>query len=332
MSTPGSEPQVTIVIPCWNNRRWLGGCLDGLQAQHYRDFQVILVDNGSSDGSVAFVKQHYPEIRILSFAKNRGFAPAVNAGIRQTRSEYVALLNTDTIPHPDWLLNLVETMDSSPPDVGSLASKMLKLGDHTIIDDTGDVLSWYGSCRKRGTGESAEMYNEIEEVFSACAGAALYRRSFLEEMGGFDDSFTSYLEDVDLGLRGRLLGYRCLYVPTAKILHQVHGSGLVRSRYVYLITRNRLTLLFKNIPLALLLKHSWTLLYGQVYFFLVYKRPFHSLAGTLSFLLALPRILRQRRTIQRQRKISCEALETMLSNDLEEIPLREILGSKLRWK
>lgn len=325
-----AQPQVTIVIPNWNNIRWLPGCLDGLREQRYRDFQIILVDNGSTDGSVAFVRQHYPQVQILTFAKNRGFAPAVNAGIQQSRSRYVALLNTDTIPRPNWLLRLVETIESSPPDVGCLASKMLKLGNPNVIDDAGDTLSWYGSARKRGMGEPADVYNEIEQVFSACAGAALYRRAFLEDVGGFDESFISYLEDIDVGLRGRLLGYRCLYVPGAEVLHQSHGSGIARSRYVYLMTRNRLRLLTKNIPLPLLLKHGWTLMYGQLYFFLVYKKPVHSMAGTLAWLIALPHILHQRRSIQGKRRISNRELDVALSNDLGEMPLREILGNKLR--
>lgn len=331
MNTSASWPKVTVVIPNWNTRRWLAGCLDGLRAQHYQDFCIVLVDNGSTDDSVAFVEQHYPKVRVLSFAENRGFAPAVNAGIRETRSEYVALLNVDTVPQSNWLLGLVETMDQSPPNVGCLASKMLSLQDPDKIDDVGNILSWYGSAQKRGNGEPSETYNEHEEVFSACAGASLCRRSFLEDVGGFDESFNSYLEDIDIGLRGRLLGYRCMYVPTAKVLHQVHGSGLARSRYVYLVTRNRLAMLFKNIPLALLMKHSRTLLYGQVYFFLVYKKPFYSLAGTIAFLFALPRVLRQRRAIQKRKRISNQALETMLSNDLGEIPLREIVKNKQRW-
>jgi GT2 family glycosyltransferase len=329
MSQSTFRPKVTVVIPNWNNLSWLPGCLDGLRAQQYQDFQIILVDNGSTDGSVAFVRKNYPQVRIVTFAQNRGFAPAVNAGIQQAHSEYVALLNTDTVPEPGWLRTLVETMEHSPPDVGFLASKMLQLQDPSTIDDAGDTLSWYGSARKRGSGESAEAYDQLEEVFSACAGAALYRRSFLQAAGGFDERFTSYLEDIDLGLRGRLLGYRCLYVPTAQVLHQGHGSGLARSRYVYLVTRNRLALLLKSIPWTLLFKHSWTLLHGQIYFFLVYKKPLHSLAGTIAFLFALPRILRQRRALQRKKAISDRALEAMLSNRLGEMPLREIIEGKL---
>jgi GT2 family glycosyltransferase len=326
-----SLPKVTIVIPNWNTQHWLAGCLDGLRAQNYQDFHVILVDGGSLDNSVAFVRQNYPEVETLALAENRGFAPAVNAGIKQARSEYVALLNVDTVPQPDWLANLVETMERSPVDVGCLASRMLNLNDPNIIDDAGDTFSWYGSARKRGWREPADTYLEPEEVFSACAGAALYRRTFLEEVEGFDENFISYLEDIDLGLRGRLLSYRCLYVPTAEVLHHGQSAGTARSRYVYLMTRNRLSLLLKNIPSELFFKHIYTLLFGQFYFFLVYKRPFHSLAGMVSFLIALPRLLRQRQVIQKRKRVSNEVLETTFSYDLGEPSLREIIKTKLGW-
>jgi GT2 family glycosyltransferase len=331
MKVPTPRPGVAVVIPNWNTQRWLAGCLDGLRAQHYQDFQIILVDNGSTDNSVAFVRQHYPEVHILSFAKNRGFAAAVNAGIQQAHSEYVALLNVDTVPRPNWLASLVETIGQSPPEVGCLASKMLTLDNPGLIDDAGNTFSWYGSARKRGSGQPAEAYGQVEEIFSACAGAAFYRRAFLEEVGGFDEHFGSYLEDIDLGLRGRLLGYRYVYVPGAVVLHKIHGAGLARSRYVYLVTRNRLAMLAKNIPLGLLFKHGRTLLYGQLYFFLVYKRPLHSLAGIISFLSTLPRLVRQRRTIQKRKKISNQALEAMLANELGEPSLREIVKKRLGW-
>jgi GT2 family glycosyltransferase len=323
-------PKVAIIIPNWNTRRWLPGCLDGLRAQHFRDFQMILVDNGSTDDSVTYVQQHYPEVVIICFAENRGFAAAVNAGIKRADSEYIVLLNPDTLPQPDWLAHLVKQIEESPVEVAGLSSKMLSLSEPGLMDDAGDTFSWYGSARKRGAGQPAENYTEVVEVFSPCAGAALYRRSFLEEVGEFDEGFGSYLEDVDLGLRGRLLGYRYLYAAEAQILHKSHGAGIGRSRYVFLMTRNRLCLLVKNIPLALLVKHGLQLIYGQFYFFLVYKRPFHSLAGIFSFFIHLPRVLQQRQAIQERKRISNKALEAMLSNELGEPALRAILRSKLR--
>lgn len=329
MSANNLFPKVTVVIPNWNTERWLKECLDSLRVQTFQDFHIILIDNGSTDNSLAFVQTHYPDVEILAFKENRGFAPAVNAGIWHTQSEYVALLNVDTEPYPDWLANLVKVMEQSPLDVGCLASKMLSLQNPTIIDDAGNVLSWYGSASKRGNGEPATAFTNMEEVFSASGGATLYRRSFLEELGGFDESFVTYLEDVDLGLRGRLLGYRCLYVPTAQILHQWGGAEIPRPKYVYLVTRNRLALLLKNIPWSLLIKHSPTLLYGQLYFFLVYKKPLYTIAGILACFIALPHILRQRYIIQHSKKIPAQTLEALLSTELGEPGLWNILRDKL---
>jgi len=304
MNTNSPHKKVSVVIPNWNTQRWLHGCLNGLRNQEYQDFQVILVDNGSTDNSVPFVKEHFPEVEVLTFSKNKGFATAVNAGINRSDCEYVVLLNVDTVPHPGWLLKLVEAIEQSPPGVGSLASKMISLDNPAVLDDAGNTFSWYGSARKRGKGEPVDAYFEMEEVFSACAGAALYRRSFLEDVGGFDEDFVSYLEDIDLGLRGQLLGYRCLYVPSAQVLHQWSGARIPRPKYVCYSTRNRLAVLLKNIPVPLLFRHMLTLLYGQFYFFLVYKKPYFSLKGYISFLAFLPRALRQRRAIQKRRKIS----------------------------
>jgi GT2 family glycosyltransferase len=330
MNAPVVCPTVTVVIPSWNTRRWLPGCMDGLRAQEFGDFRVVLVDNGSTDDSVPFVREHYPEVQVLQFAQNRGFAAAVNAGIGQTCSQYVALLNVDTVPQSNWLSSLVSTMEQCPCDVGWLASKMLALETPWVVENAGDMLSWYGSARKRGAGQPAEDYTRLDEVFSACAGAALYRRDFLGDVGSFDESFISYLEDVDLGLRGRLLGYRGLFVPSAEVLHQGHGAGIARPRYVHLITRNRLALLSKSIPSQLLIRHWWTLLFGQFYFFLAYKKPLHSLTGTCSFLISLPHILAQRRIIQRQKKVGNDALDDMLSSELGEPSLKEIMMSKFR--
>jgi GT2 family glycosyltransferase len=328
MNLSGHVPKVSVIIPNWNTQRWLAGCLNGLRTQQYKDFQIILVDNGSTDDSVAFVEQRYPEVKIVILPTNKGFAAAVNLGIRQSCSDYVALLNVDTVPQPDWLASLVQIMDQSPAEISCLASKMLSLANPDLIDDAGDTLSWYGSARKRGSGQPAQHYSQVEEVFSVCAGAALYRRNFFEDVGDFDENFVSYLEDVDLGLRGRLGGHQYLYVPAAEVWHQSHGAGLARSRYVYLMTRNRLALIFKNIPAALLLKKARMLLFGQFYFFLVYKKPFHSLAGIISFLITLPQILRQRRRIQQSKRVSNQDLEGMLSSELGEPRLRDIIRTK----
>lgn len=316
--------KVTIVIPVWNGAAWLPDCLRALEAQSFRDFAVTVVDNGSTDNSRALARAGFPRAELIVLDRNLGFAAAVNAGIRRCRSEYVALLNTDTRPGPAWLLNLVRVMDASEPDVWSLASRMLSMANPEIADDCGDVLSWQGAAGKRGHGLPAARFDQAEEVFSACAGAALYRRAILETLGGFDERFFAYLEDVDLGLRARLRGYRCLFVPAAEVLHQGHGSGMPHDRYVRLITRNRLMLLFKNIPGRLLVRHAFSLLYGQLFFLVMYRRPLSVLAGFLSFLVSLPHVLRERRKSVKHIAISLEQADKLLARKMGGPALAEL--------
>lgn len=322
--------KVTIIIPVWNGAAWLVACLDALAAQSFRDFAVIIVDNGSTDNSRALVARHAPQATLIAWERNRGFAAAVNAGIRASLTEYVVLLNVDTRPCPDWLANLVQVMDQSAPDVGALASKMLAMTDPAVVDDCGDNLSWQGAAAKRGHGRSAADFTRDEEVFSPCAGAALYRKSFLDKLGGFDERFFAYLEDVDLGLRGRLRGYRYLFVPSAEILHQGHGSGLPHSRYVRLMTRNRILLLMKNLPVRLLIRHAASLLYGQIYFLIAYRRPLAVFAGYCAVLPVLPHIVREYRAIQSNVKLTLAQVEQLLTPTMNEPPLRELV--RTWWK
>jgi len=316
--------KITVVIPVWNGAAWLAPCLAALAAQSFRDFTVIVVDNGSTDNSRALVVRHAPQATLIAWERNRGFAAAVNAGIRASCTEYVALLNMDTLPRPDWLANLAQAMDASAPDVGGLASKMLAMADPAVVDDCGDSLSWQGAAVKRGHGRSAAEFEKADEIFSPCAGAALYRKSFLDELDGFDERFFAYLEDVDLGLRGRLRGYRYHFVPQAQVLHQGHGSGLPQARYVRLITRNRISLLLKNLPARLLLRHAASMLYGQIYFFIAYRQPLAVLAGYFAVLPLLPHILGERRRIQNDRKLTLAQVEQLLAPAMPEPTLREL--------
>lgn len=316
-----SSARATVVIPNWNGAAWIPGCLEALAAQELRDFRVILVDNGSSDDSIELARAKQPDIAVLSFARNRGFAAAVNAGIAAAETEYVALLNNDTRPRPRWLGSLVATMDAAAPDVGSLASLMLNMDRPELVDDAGDLLTRQGAARKRGHGRPAPEFASTCEVFSACAGAALYRKSFLDALHGFDERFFAYLEDVDLGLRGRLLGHRCVYVPGAEVLHRGHGSGTPHGRYIRLLTRNRLFLLYKSLPASVLRRNARHLLYGQFYFFVAQRRPAHFLAGWFDFLRALPAIRRDRKTILGSSALTPGEIEALLSPDMGEPPL-----------
>jgi GT2 family glycosyltransferase len=304
--------RASVIIPNWNGIKWLQGCLDGLRNQSMSDFEIIVVDNGSGDGSVTYLRDQFPAVKIISFEKNAGFSVAVNAGISKARGEFIVLLNNDCVPEREWLAALCRVMENAPADVGSLASLMIRIDDPSVTDDAGDFLDWHGFAFKRGHGEPSSQWSGIEPVFSACAGAALYRRSFLEKTGGFDERFVSYFEDIDIGLRGNLFGYRCLFVPSARVRHKGHGSAMPSAIYAYHATKNRVMILLKNIPGPLLIRHAGTLLLGQAYSFWVYKHPVSSIRAYLYLLFHFPEIIRQRSDTLPGIVLSSEKIESML--------------------
>jgi GT2 family glycosyltransferase len=234
------------------------------------------------------------------------------------------------VARPRWLAALVEALDQASEDVGAVASKMLRMDDPDTVDDAGDALFWTGAAEKVGHGRPASEYTTLREVFAPSGGASLYRRAFLEKMGGFDERFFAYLEDVDVALRGRLRGYRFLFEPAAEILHKGHGSGIAPSSYVRLVTRNRVMLFAKNVPLLLLLRNLGQLLYGQLYFFVVYRRPLSSLIGYASLLLQLRHVLRERRKLKPLIRIERDELQQMLGGRMSEPPLGEVLLRAVR--
>jgi len=193
-----------------------------------------------------------------------------------------------------------------------------------------NTLSRFGSATKRGRDRPAEELDRPGEIFSPCAAAALFRSRFLHDVGLFDESFGSYFEDVELGLRGRLLGYRFVYEPAARVLHAGHGSALPRGRYVALITRNRLATMLQALPATLLLKHALALCWGQLYFLAAYRRPLSSAAGYLRLAADLPRILARRRELQGRRAVPVKAIDAALARELGETPLLRLLARRLR--
>jgi len=329
-SEPPADPRVTVVIPNHNGVGWLPGCLDALAEQRFRDFDVILVDNGSTDASVAWTRASHPQVRCLECERNSGFAMAANRGVEAARGTYVALLNNDTKARPEWLGSLVRALDESPSEVAAIASKMLSMENPEVLDDVGNALSWFGAAEKQGHGKPAGEFTEVEEVFSPSAGATLYRRDFLRELEGFDERFFSYLEDVDLGLRGRLLGYRYLLEPAAEVLHQGHGTGISRSSYVRLMTRNRVLLFAKSIPFPELVRNLPRLLYGQIYFLVAYHKPLQSLLGYLALTGCLGHILQRRRVMAKARRIGRHEIERLISREPLDPPFTQLIGGWIR--
>jgi GT2 family glycosyltransferase len=207
---------------------------------------------------------------------------------------------------------------------------MQSMDNPLFIDDTGDFLTWYGQALKRGHGRPVSEYTESEEVLSPCAGAAFYRKAYLQDTGGFDEEFVSYLEDLDLGLRGRLMGYRCVFVPGATVLHKGHGSDLANGTYIRLVTRNRLMLMGKNIPFPLLIRHIPHIAIGQVALFIQHRSPWDSLVGYFSFMKKIPKVVRNRNHILSNRKLTDKEIERLLILSRDGISLPAWSPKKIR--
>jgi GT2 family glycosyltransferase len=246
VSTPASG--VSVVVPNWNGREWLPDCLEALARQTVAPSELIVVDNGSSDGSVRYLRADHPAVRVLALGTNTGFAHAANTGLAAARSELVALINTDVVLEPDWLARMSRALLEDRA-AASVACKMLSLRDPTRIYDAGDVLRRDGACEQRGRfARDDGRWDAPGEVFGACAGAALYLRSAVLAVGGFDERYFAYLEDVDLALRLRLAGWRCRYEP-AIALHAGEGSShQLPAGHLFLVSRNTLLLVAKAFP------------------------------------------------------------------------------------
>ena len=241
---------ITVIIPNYNGMKFLEGCLSSLRAQTDRDFRTILIDNGSSDESVAWVRAHYPEVRIRAFHRNTGFCRAVNEGIRMSETPYVLLLNNDVVCGETMVEELHRAIRSDDRTF-SCCAKLVQMSDPSRLDDAGDFYTALGWAFARGKGKDAGLYGKPEPVFACCAAAAIYRRDILDEIGLFDERHFAYLEDIDIGYRARVFGYENRYVPSALVHHA--GSGTSGSRHnafkVRLSARNSVWLVRKNMPL-----------------------------------------------------------------------------------
>lgn len=256
--------KVTVVIPNYNGKNYIEGCLDSLYALRERDlFRVIVVDNGSTDGSLEFLRGRCSGAELIALPENTGFCHAVNVGIAAADTPYVILLNNDTVVLEGFVGALVDALEEDER-IFSASSRMLDWKDPARIDDAGDRYCVLGWAFSRGKGLAAERFSAPAEVFSACGGAAIYRKSVLERIGLFDEAHFAYLEDVDIGYRARIYGYVNRYAPEAKVLHA--GSASSGSRYnewkTKLVSANSVYLIGKNMPLLQLLINLPFLLTG----------------------------------------------------------------------
>ena len=314
----------SVVIPNWNGRNFLAPCLDALERQTRSDFEVIVVDNASTDDSVELVESRFPLVQVIRLPENRGFAAAMNEGIRRAPGPYVAFLNNDTEPQPEWLAELVACLERHP-QAAAATSKMLLADDAGVIDDAGDLLTPTFLPYARGHGErDTGQYETEQQVFSASGGASLWRTEALREIGLFPEEFFAYYEDVDLGFRARLAGYECWYAPRAVVKHKRGGSAEADSDFALRHhVRNRWLLLVRTVPGPLLLRRLPRILRGEGTWWartVRARRPASLLRAYAGVARSLPRALAERREIQRRRAIDAGELERLLRAGAEPPP------------
>jgi GT2 family glycosyltransferase len=277
------ERRTTVIIPNLNGRDYLEKCLASLGDS---EAEIIVVDNGSNDGSYEMISEKFPMVRCIRNSQNCGFSKAVNQGVAEADTEFVFLLNNDTTVSKHCIHYLERRMDMSP-NIFAVQAKMLRMSEPEVIDDAGDLYCLLGWSYARGKGHRASRFSKPAEVFSCCGGAAMYRRKLYNELGGMDENHFAYLEDVDIGYRAKIFGYHNLIEPKAVVYHQ--GSATTGSRYnptkIDLAARNSIYLVSKNMPFpqrllnlpaltaGLLIKQIFFVRkgYGRVYFMGVLK-------------------------------------------------------------
>lgn len=322
------QPLISIVVLNWNGKQHLDTCFTSIQQQTYRNFECLLVDNGSSDGSVAFVREKFPWVKIIALKENVGFAKGNNEGIKKARVKYILTLNNDTKMDKNCLRELAMAI-ARHPEAGMFSLKMMFFYEKNLINSTGTLVYWDGAAMNRGMKEKDRgPYEQEEEILGPCAGAGVYKKEMLEDIKihgeYFDGTFFIYLEDVELSWRAQLRKWKAYYVPQAVIYH-VHSATMEAKspRKLYLSERNRIWYTFKVFPFQLfLISPLFTLLRYMVflaarkkalqgkksnpgekqhtafdYFLALCKAWFHAMAG-------LPSMMAKRHYIRTTRKIS----------------------------
>jgi GT2 family glycosyltransferase len=312
------SPRVSIIIPNWNGRQHLDACLSSLYRQTFHDVEIILVDNGSSDDSIPHVRQNYPRVGVLALEQNRGFTGACNAGYAIAQGEFIILLNNDTEVDESWLATIVEAFDASP-DVGSIACKILLFDRRDHFHTAGDYYRMDGIPGNRGVWQQDRgQYDHQEYIFSACGAAAAYRKTMLEQVGFLDDRFYFSCEDVDLGWRAHLAGWRVLYVPSAVVYHKLKATGGSVTGSYY-DGRNFIYLIWKNYPGSLLRQHWRGILKSQMQITWQALRAWRGAAararlrGQIAGLFGLFRFWPERCRIQKTRRLSDDSLTKLFT-------------------
>lgn len=309
---------VAVIIPNWNGKKWLEISLASLMKQTYSSFEIVVVDNGSTDDSVSFVSQNFPQVKIVCLDKNFGFATAINAGVKAVNTAYVAFVNNDTEIDKHWLSEIMQCAKKYP-EVASFCSKLLNYDDRKKIDGVGIRINEVGQARSIGWEEKdTGQYEQEMAIFGATGGAALFKRDVFIKVGWFDQHYFMYSEEVDWAFRAQFLGYKSMYCPKAIIYHKHKASSSKRKQMLeYWQFTNMYMTIIKDFPTTILLKKWRWLKIILVYFNTIWYQfrsgffwqPF---AVTATLIKNLPYLLQQRSKIQRSRKVSDEYIESFL--------------------
>ena len=310
-------PLLTVAVLSYDGRSLLEVILPSLARQRFRDFEVVVVDNGSRDDTVSWLAEHWPEVEIVSLPENIGVTAALNVCVRSGRGELLGMFNNDLELDPDCLGELVDAL-SNHPQAGWAGAKLVNFYERELLDGAGDVFYWAAAGGRRGHGErDLGQYDEPQRIFGACGGAALKRRSTFEQVGDFDEDFFAFYEDIDWDFRAQLAGFSCRYVPSAVAYHMgsaTIGQGLTDFTR-YHLWRNTVWIVAKDIPARALLCHAHQLAFCQLMNLAVAVRD-----GKLDIWLrawrdavrGLPRVLRKRRGVQALRRIGLDELEAIV--------------------
>lgn len=324
MSGP-EAPLVTVAIATYNGIELLPTVLESLQRQTFRDFRTVVVDDASSDHTVAWLAEHWPHVHVVVHPRNRGVTAALNSCLEAgSASEYVLLLNNDVELDPSCVQELVSTIQADPR-AAVVQAKLLDFTRRDLLDGAGDSYSWAGIPHRRGQGEvDRGQYDDLTEVFGACAAAALYRRSALQSVGSFDERFFALCEDIDWSFRALLAGYNCRYAPSARVYH-IGSASLgprVSEMTLYHNWRNQIWTVVKNYPASAILHHAPDLLMGfgaSVYVAARHRCPLTWLRAVGDALRGMPHMLRSRGEIQRARVCEISDLERVIDSGARKL-------------
>lgn len=300
--------EISIIIPSWNGLWLLKKNLSYAVNQKKVDHEIIVVDNGSNDGTSEWINKAFPDVKVIKLNHNYGFAAACNHGIRHSQGRYIALVNNDVKLPPDWSRKALNSLKDSP-DAGFISSLIL-MNQGKCIDSAGDFVYKNGAAWKRGHNRSLKSYDlQKDYVFSACAAASVYRRSMLKKTGLFNARLFAYYEDVDLAFRAHRAGYRCLFDPEVYVTHKCGAtSRKLNSSYLsFLTSRNVLLVTLKNLPLTIILANLPRIMAFHIHDVIVrrpFNRMFSALKGKLSALLVIPEILRYRNRMKERPSVT----------------------------